>query len=100
MEENIRKEFKGEMRINPVTGRIEPMFSNNERLIRYVKSFFICLPAFLFVFFVIVCFLNLTGIIDATVHGGLFHIESLAKCSLEGQIFDINTNWAFIPSIL
>ena len=78
-EEDIRKEFKGEMRINPVTGRIEPMFSDSERMVRYVKSFFICLPAFLVVFLVIVCFLNLTGIINARVHGGLFHIESLSQ---------------------
>jgi hypothetical protein len=66
------------MRINPVTGRVEPMFSDNERMVRYIKSFFICLPAFIFVFFVIVCFLNLTGVVNALVHGGLFHIEFLS----------------------
>jgi hypothetical protein len=78
MEEDVRKEFKGEMRINPITGRVEPMFGETERLLRYIKSFFICLPAFIVVFFVIVCFLNLTGIVNALIHGGLFHIESLS----------------------
>ena len=65
MEEDVRKEFEGTLRMNPVTGRVEPMFSDSERLVRYVKSFFICFPAFGVVFVVIVCFLNLTGVINA-----------------------------------
>ena len=86
--------------MNPVTGRVEPMFSDRERFVRYVISFFICLPPFIFVFIVIVVFLNLTGIIDPSKHGGLFHMHTFCSLSYEGALFDVNTNWAFIPSIL
>jgi hypothetical protein len=37
-----------------------------------------------------IVFLNLTGVIDAKTHGGLFHIEGLADLTLEGRIFDPN----------
>lgn len=88
------------MRINPVTGRVEPMFSDQERRQRYFKSFLICAPAFIVVLLVIVCFLNLTGVINAKVHGGLFHIETLSQYSMEGRAFDRNSNWALIPSMM
>lgn len=98
--EDVRKEFVGVYMINPITGRVEPMFTATQRLVRYVQSIFICLPFFLFVVFVVIIFLNLTGVVDAHTHGGLFHIETLANLTLEGAIFDVNTNMAFIPSIL
>lgn len=69
--------------MNPITEQIEPMFSSNDRLIRYIQSFFICLPFFLVVFFVLMCFLNLTGIVvpDPKSKSGLFYIKFFAdKC--------------------
>lgn len=86
--------------INPINGRIEPMFTTKQSIRRYIESFFICLPFFGIVIFVVCCFLNLTGVVDAHSHGGLFHIECLSDLTLEGHIFDINSNMALIPSLL
>lgn len=51
-EEDLRKEFKGEPMINPVTGNIEMGYPNSKRYLKYLQSFFICLPPFIIVFFV------------------------------------------------
>lgn len=86
--------------INPITGRVEPMFTTSQRLTRYVQSLFICLPFFIVVVFVVVCFLNLTGVVDAHTHGGLFHIEVLSDLTLEGRLFDLNSNMQLLISLL
>ncbi len=71
-EDDLRPDFKGVMRINPVTDKLEPLFTNKERLGRYFKSFLMCAPHFALVTFVNIVFLNLTGIIDPKRHHALF----------------------------
>jgi hypothetical protein len=51
IEEDIRKEFKGEAMINPITGRKEPMYPPSKRYQKYFESFLICAPFFGFVLF-------------------------------------------------
>lgn len=74
LEENddVRKEFKGIDRKNPITDRLEPTFTSQERLVRYIKSAFICAPYFVAIIFSNVVFLNLGAIIDPTKHHALF----------------------------
>mmetsp|Transcript_47705 Transcript_47705/g.34956 ORF Transcript_47705/g.34956 Transcript_47705/m.34956 type:complete len:282 (-) Transcript_47705:210-1055(-) len=98
-EEDVRKEFKGELMVNPVTGKIEPMFTSMQRLRRYIESFFICLPFFLVVLFVMACFLNLTAVVNPSTHGGLFYMEPLAKHCLPGQLLDPEGNIAAFVGI-
>lgn len=84
----MRKEFEGIIMINPITGRQEPLFTKAQRLRRYFESLIICLPFFIIVLFVMVCFLNLNAIVNPQTHGGLFYIEPLANLCLPGNVFD------------
>ena len=35
-EDDVRKEFQGIQRVNPVTDKVEPMFTHKERVSRYI----------------------------------------------------------------
>lgn len=97
--EEIRSDFVGEPSYNPITEKKEPDYSSSKRFLRYVESFFILLPFF----FLIICYLiacyNITGVITENSKYKQFVIHSLASLAEEGAIFDVNTNWAFIPTI-
>ena len=67
------------MRVNPVTDKVEPMFTHRERVARNFKSFMICAPYFGVIVFLNVIFLNLTGVIDPERHHALFQIEFLSQ---------------------
>jgi hypothetical protein len=94
----VRKEFEGTLQMNPVTDRLEPSFHFRERLIRYLRSFLICLPYFFVVVVFNIIFLNLTGVIDPLRHHALFQIEPLSILCQPGAIFDPNSNAALIPT--
>lgn len=99
-DDDIRKEFKGTPMINPVTGRVEPMFTSAQRFRKYIESFFICLPFFIVILFVMICFLNLTGVIDPYKHNAFLHIDVLAHLCAKGAIFDPNGSMAAVISIV
>lgn len=99
-DDDVRKEFQGVVRVNPVTDRVEPTFFFTERLARYGKSFLICLPHFLFVVVFNIVFLNLTGIVDPARHHALFQIEFLSDLCKEGAVFDTQSNMALVPTIV
>lgn len=86
--------------INPITGRMEPMFTFNQRFVKYLQSVAICTPFFLLVFLIIVTFLNIGGIVDPDTHGGFLHIETFHALSAEGALFDPNGSLALIPTII
>lgn len=65
----MRKEFQGVDRRNPITDRLEPTFTSQERLARYLQSAVMCAPYFLAIIFSNICFLNLGAIIDPKYHG-------------------------------
>ena len=49
--------------------------------------------------FIIVCFLNCTGVIRPEHHGGVFDMPVLSRLADEGAIFDPNSYMNFVPSI-
>jgi len=71
-QDDVRKEFKGVDRYNPVTDRIEPLFTQKERIQRYIQSYLTCAPYFLAIIFTNIVFLNLGAIIDPEKQGALF----------------------------
>ena len=97
--EDLRKEFKGEPYINPVTDLPDTYFPSKKRFQRYLMSFAICFPCWCLCCFIIVCFLNATGVIRPHHHSGLFDIKSLSVLADEGQIFDPEGNMNMVVSI-
>jgi len=97
--EDLRKEFKGEPCINPVTDLPDTYFPAKKRLVEYFKSFLICFPCWVFCCWVIVCFLNATGVIRPHHHGGLFDMPTLSILADQGQIFDPDYNMNMVVSI-
>jgi hypothetical protein len=87
--ENVRREFKGEWRVSPVTEKYEKYYPNSKRKITYLFSFLISLPALLVSLFVNICFLNLSGFIKPQMNSGL-EIEMLGRLSEKGRIFDVD----------
>ena len=99
-EQNMRKEFRGTEQISKVTDRPDQHFSFNERLPRYLVSFAICLPCLFSCMCIIVCFLNLTGVIRPEHHGGFFDIPWMSAMANEGAIFDPNGNMNMVISVV
>ena len=97
--EDLRKEFVGEPCINPVTDLPDTYFPAKKRLIKYIQSALICIPCWMFCCWVIVCFLNATGVIRPHHHGGLFDMPSLSVLADEGQVFDPEYNMNMVVSI-
>jgi len=97
--EDLRKEFKGEMYINPVTDKPDTYFPANSRMIKYLQSFLVCFPCWCVCCYVIVCFLNATGVIRPIHHGGYFDIPYLSSMADDGAIFDPEGNMNMVVSI-
>lgn len=90
--ENLRKEFKGRLAINPVTDKPDTVFTFRERIPFYFVSAAVCIPCLALCIFVIICFLNMTGVIRPEDHGGFFDIPTLSSMANEGAIFDPESN--------
>jgi hypothetical protein len=97
--DNIRKEFKGEWRISPVTEKYEKYYSTQRRKKTYILSFLVSLPAILVSLFVNVCFLNLSGYILPHMSSFL-EIEFLGKFAEKGRIFDVNSKMNTVITIV
>ena len=97
--DNIRKEFKGEWRISPVTEKYEKYYPTQKRKKTYLLSFLVSLPALLVSLFVNVCFLNLSGYILPHM-GSFLEIEFLGKFAGQGRIFDVNSGMNTVVTIL
>lgn len=67
--DDVRKEFKGIDRRNPITDRLEPTFTSQERMAKYIQSAVMCAPYFIAIIFSNICFLNLGAIIDPNQSG-------------------------------
>ena len=98
--EDLRKEFVGEPCINPVTDLPDTYFPSKKRLIKYFQSFLICFPCWCACCFIIVCFLNITGVIRPHHHGGIFDMPKLSVFADPGELFDPESNMNMVPSIL
>jgi hypothetical protein len=90
--ETLRKEFRGRLAINPVTDKPDTVFTFTERIPYYIISAVICIPCLGLCIFVIICFLNMTGVIRPEHHEGFFDIPSLSALANPGAIFDPESN--------
>jgi len=97
--EDIRQEFDGTPRYNPITEVKEPHYSSHSRLLHYIESLFICLPFFALVILYLIAAYNVTGVIVPGSKYDDFVMGPLAALATEGAIFDANTYWNFIPTI-
>ena len=86
--EDLRKQFKGKQKVDPVTDEVDTFFSWQERLPLYLQSFLICFPCWCIVLLVIVAFLNITGVIRPDHHGGAFDIPALSQLADAGNWCD------------
>mmetsp|Transcript_22090 Transcript_22090/g.50505 ORF Transcript_22090/g.50505 Transcript_22090/m.50505 type:complete len:755 (-) Transcript_22090:46-2310(-) len=88
--EEVRAEFRGGMRISPVTGQMERHFAPWKRGCAYLASVVTTLAMLGVAFFIMVCSLNLQGYMseEATNFERLFHFPALAKLAKKGAIFD------------
>ena len=98
--EDLRKEFKGLLRKDPVTDQMDTYYPWSSRLVQYLKSFLVCFPCWCVCCLVIVAFLNATGVIRPDHHGGFFDMPVLSKLADEGNIFDPDSNMNMLVSIL
>jgi anoctamin-10/anoctamin-7 len=98
-EDDVRREFRGSVKVNRITDKEEKMFSTKERITCYLKSFAMCMPHFGFIIFMNVVFLNMTGIINPTKHHALFQIEFLSSLCAPDRIFDQNSYTGMLPAI-
>lgn len=85
--DNTRRQFKGEWRRSPVTGKYEKFYSSRKRLIKYIISAFTALPLILLSIFANIVFMNLSGSIEPE-HGSYFEIEYLTHFTLKDQFLD------------
>lgn len=96
---HVRKEFRGQVRLSQVSDKPDLHFDFKRRLSLFAVSFAICVPCLLACMFIIVCFLNCTGVIRPEHHGGVFDMPMLSRLADEGAIFDPNSYMNFVPSI-
>lgn len=87
-EMHIRRQFRGVPRISPVTDKPDTHFSFVQRLPLFAVSFAVCIPCLAACICVIICFLNMTGVIRPEHHGGMFDIPYLSSLANPGAIFD------------
>jgi len=96
---HTRKEFYGDPIISQVTDRPDIHYSLKKRMPLYALSLAICLPCLMACIFVIICFLNCTGVIRPEHHGGIFNIAMLSHLADEGALFDPNSNMNMVAAI-
>lgn len=94
-----RKEFYGSHVISQVTDEPDLHFSHRQRFPLYLMSLAICIPCLIAALFVIVCFLNCSGVIRPDDHGGAFNMPWLSHLADEGAIFDPESNMNFVAAI-
>lgn len=83
--DNFRREFKGEWRRSPVTGKYEKYYPNSKRIPKFLLSIVCAIPMIILSVLANISNLNLSGFIEAN---SLFEIKFLSNLSQPGQILD------------
>jgi len=96
-QEKVRPEFKGELRVSPVTGLEERYFPYQRRLMQYGISLLVTLPLILVVVLVMFTLLNLQGYI--TDPASPFIVPALADLAAPGELFDPAGPYALVPVV-
>ena len=97
--EMIREDFIGEPKVDPITERVEPSYPNKQRYMRYIESFFICLPCFGVVLVFLWLAYNLTGVIVADGKYDQFVIPMLADLAKPDAFLDSETYMGTLTGI-
>ena len=84
-----------------MTEQIESDYPESERRKRYCESFCVISVLLFFIFIYLVIMYNLTGVIkpEEGTWKNLFNIRFLSDLCEKDGLFDLETNWAYIPSI-
>lgn len=103
-----RPDFEGELRISPVTGKIEKFYPQSKRYFTYIFGFVISMMLLGVAFFYMILSLNLQGYVhpkhdpfrwtSEELHP--FHYPFLSAMSDKGAWFDVDTYFSFIPVVL
>ncbi|KAG7357256.1 calcium-activated chloride channel-domain containing protein [Nitzschia inconspicua] len=97
-----RPQFRGWVRISPVTFREEVYFPSYKRKSKYIVSAAVTLFMLSIAFFMMILSLNLQGYIRPkhawTRHP--FHFRTVAALAVKGSIFDANSLNTYIPVVL
>ena len=83
--DNFRREFKGEWRKSPITGKYEKFYPNSKRIPKFLLSILCAVPMILLSVLANISNLNLNGFIQAD---SLFEVKSLSNLTLPGQILE------------
>jgi len=86
--DNERRQFKGEWRKSPITGKYEKYFPTSKRIPKYIFSIICALPMIIISIFANVCYLNLSGFIEPN---SLLEIRVIQDLTLPGKILDKNS---------
>jgi hypothetical protein len=92
--ENTRKEFKGDWRTCPISGKPEIYYPRSKRIMHFFKGMLLILPVFAIAIFLNVCFMNMDGTIEKNT---VFWIPILRRLNEDGRIFG---NDGFLINIL
>jgi anoctamin-10 len=105
----IRPDFRGYVRISPVTGQTETYYPPIRRRFKYVGSTIVTMAMLFVAFTMMILSLNLQGYIRPhsnpkrwnTKNPHPFHVRSLAVLAEEGRLFDASSPWrSLLPVIL
>lgn len=83
--DNFRREFKGEWKKSPITGKYEKYFPNAKRIPKYLISVLYSIPMIILSVFANISNLNMSGFIE---EDSLFEIKYLKQLTLPGEILD------------
>ena len=96
-EEELKKGFKGEVKRDPVTLKLQLIYPQSKRMLRYLESFVISSPLLFCCILLMICYLNLNGYLIQSK--GVFHIPFLEEMAEKDGIFDQSTSRNLIPTI-
>jgi hypothetical protein len=91
--EMIRPEFEGDPSINPITEKVEPYYNSHKRYLNYLFSFVAILPCFVGVFYFLIFWYNVTGVITAEGQHKDFYFHEIGQYAAKDAILDPDS-WA------
>jgi hypothetical protein len=107
---STRAEFRGYLRISPVTGEYETYYPPSRRRLKYVVSALVTMAMLGVAFLVMILSLNLQGYINPNHnperwHGSHnahpFHFPAWADLAEQGNVFDARSSWrSLIPVVV
>ncbi len=85
--DNLRKEFRGQWQLSPITEKEEKYYPSYKRTYTYIISFILSIPLIFLATIVNVFFLNISGSIKPELNS-ILEIPALGNLTKPGEIFD------------